>query len=186
MITGSQIPDSLAWSAFFRHVEGALNAGGTNPEMIKGIPLHTTNLSETDQADLKGVCIAWAIDHAAIQAAHRQAAVNGTETGATVRNTRQKTANLSLAKAAELKAQMPPAGWKVEIQRHKNAIRLAFEKSARSGRAPTKMVPSQLAPNKDWPARSAWARLRSLRVRAHQVSCAFDSIVLRRRVRAYC
>jgi hypothetical protein len=87
MITGSQIPDSLAWSAFFRHVEGALNAEGTNPEMIKGIRLHTTNLSETDQGDLKGVCIAWAIDHAAIQAAHHQAAVNGTETGATVRNT---------------------------------------------------------------------------------------------------
>jgi hypothetical protein len=124
MITGSQIPDSLAWSSFFRHVERALNAEATNPEMIKSI-LRSTNLSETDQAVVKGVCIAWAIDHAAIQAAHHQAVVNGTETGATVKNTMQKTANLSLAKAAELQAQMSPAGWKflyAEIQRHKNAI----------------------------------------------------------------
>ena len=80
MITGSQIPDSLAWSSFFRHVERALNAEATNPEMIKGI-LRSTNLSETDQADLKGVCIAWAIDHAAIQAAHHQAVVNGNRNG---------------------------------------------------------------------------------------------------------
>jgi hypothetical protein len=124
MITGSQIPDSLAWSSFFRHVERALNAEATNPEMIKGI-LHTTNLSEIDQGVLKGVCIEWAIDNGAIQAAHHQAVVDGTETGATVKNTMQKTANLSLAKAAELQAQLSPSGWKIlyaEIQRHKNAI----------------------------------------------------------------
>ena len=124
MITGSQIPDSLAWSAFFRHVERALNAEATNPEMIKGI-LHSTNLSEIDQTVLKGVCFEWATDHAAIQAAHHQAVVNGTETGATVKNTMQKTANLSLAKAAELQGQLSPVGWKIlyaEIQRHKNAI----------------------------------------------------------------
>jgi hypothetical protein len=124
MITGSQIPDSLAWSTFFRHVERALNAEPTNAEMIKGI-LHSTNLPEIDQAVLKGVCIEWATDHAAIQAAHHQAVVNGTEMGATVKNTMQKTANLSLDKAAELQAQLSPAGWKMlyaEIQRHKNAI----------------------------------------------------------------
>jgi hypothetical protein len=65
MITGSQIPDSLTWSSFFRHVERALNAEATNPAMIKGI-LRSTNLSQTYQAVVKGVCIAWAIDYAAI------------------------------------------------------------------------------------------------------------------------
>jgi hypothetical protein len=125
MITGSQIPDSLAWSTFFRLVGHALDAEATNPEMIKGI-LHSTNLSNTDQAVLKVVCIEWSLEQAKILAAHHQAVVDGTETGATVKKTMRKTADLSLAKAAELQAQMSPDGWKIlyaEIQRHKNSIR---------------------------------------------------------------
>jgi hypothetical protein len=39
--------------------------------------------------------------------------VNEAETGATVKSTMQKTANLSLAKAVELQAQLSPAGWKM-------------------------------------------------------------------------
>jgi hypothetical protein len=34
-------------------------------------------------------------------------------------------------------------------------------------------VPSQLAPNKDWRARSAWAQIKVFEVRSNQVSCAF-------------
>jgi hypothetical protein len=123
-ITGSQIPDSLAWSSFFQHVGHALDAEATNPEMIKGI-LHSTNLLDTDQAVVKGVCIEWAIKQAKILAAHHQAVVDGTETGATVKKTMRKTADLSLARATELQAQMSPAGWErlyAEVQRHKNSI----------------------------------------------------------------
>ena len=40
MITGSQIPDSLAWSSFFRHVGRALKAEATNPDNDQGNLAH--------------------------------------------------------------------------------------------------------------------------------------------------